>query len=273
MLSHDSCSRRGHDRREIETALLAIPRHGYAVLQAGEDEPLPIDAHWGVLVPRASEVDVRHVGCSADDCVSMLPVPPQAVTAPTVFRLSDRLLRLHWLAVAAAARGDEGPAVEALVRGALAEAGTHSAERLKLRERGRAQRLERIVREVHETLEQVPLASYARSLGRTPPSLCREFRRLVGCTLGSYRRGLRIAEAMRSLTADPELRRTDLALDLGFDSPAHFSFSFRRFAAMSPSQFATLAERPPPPAGPPDRAASRASAQTRGAERPTRSTP
>lgn len=273
MLSCECCKRRGHDERRIETALLAIPRHGYALLQAGDDEPLPIDARWGVLVPSSFEVDVRHVGCSAEDCVSMLPVPAGGVTAPAVFRLSDRLLRLHWLAVADAAKGAGGAAARALVDGALAAAPHCSAERLALRQRGRSRRLARIVREVHHTLEPVPLTAYARSLGRTPASLCREFRRLVGCTLGSYRRGLRMAEAMRRLTADPGLRRTDLALDLGFDSPAHFSFAFRRFAAMSPSEFAALAQRPPPPASPPDRAASRASAQPRGVGRPTRSNP
>jgi AraC-like DNA-binding protein len=65
--------------------------------------------------------------------------------------------------------------------------------------------------------------------------LCREFRRITGQTMTSYRHALRVQLALERLRESPS-DLTDLALELGYSSHSHFTQVFRRHIGITPSE-------------------------------------
>jgi len=84
--------------------------------------------------------------------------------------------------------------------------------------------------------DPLTLRQLAVEVGVHPVHLCREFRRHTGLTIGAYTRRLRIDYACSEL-AGTERPLTEIALDSGFSSQAHFSSTFRGVAGLSPSMF------------------------------------
>jgi AraC-like DNA-binding protein len=80
---------------------------------------------------------------------------------------------------------------------------------------------------------RVTIAELASEAGVHPVHLCREFRRHVGCTVGTYMRRLRIEYACAELS-DTDHLLVQIALDAGFSSQAHFASAFRRATSLSP---------------------------------------
>ena len=66
----------------------------------------------------------------------------------------------------------------------------------------------------------------------------------TGISLGDYLLHLRIQEAMKRLTHQPELSITDIALDLEFSSSQYFATVFKRYTALMPSQFRNELDSP-----------------------------
>ncbi|MEZ6135086.1 MAG: AraC family transcriptional regulator [Pirellulaceae bacterium] len=64
----------------------------------------------------------------------------------------------------------------------------------------------------------------------------RIFRGLTGETLNEFVKRRRLEKAVRMFKFHPELSVTDVALRVGFNSPEHFSRSFRERFAMSPRE-------------------------------------
>jgi len=83
--------------------------------------------------------------------------------------------------------------------------------------------------------ENLTLREVGREVGMSPYHLCRMFRRVTGTTLHRYREDLRLR---RSLEGVMESSRplVDIALDAGFSSHSHFTSSFRRRFAQTPSR-------------------------------------
>lgn len=78
------------------------------------------------------------------------------------------------------------------------------------------------------------LGALARAAGCSEYHLCRVFRRQTGTTLSQYRNELRLRSSLERVAETDELL-TDIALDLGYSSHSHFTASFRRLFAISPS--------------------------------------
>jgi AraC family transcriptional regulator len=78
------------------------------------------------------------------------------------------------------------------------------------------------------------LDDIAATLEVSPAHLARVFRRHVGTAMHQHRIRLRLCAAIEEL-ADSERSLTELALELGFASPSHFSELFHRTLGVPPS--------------------------------------
>jgi AraC family transcriptional regulator len=67
-------------------------------------------------------------------------------------------------------------------------------------------------------------------------TLCRWFRRFLGCTPGDYLRGRRMRLAAERLR-EPGARVKGVALELGFADAFHFSRVFRKEMGVSPREW------------------------------------
>lgn len=76
----------------------------------------------------------------------------------------------------------------------------------------------------------------ADGVGVHPVTLARAFRRTFGCTIGEYRRRLRLERAATQLV-DSEAPLAQIALAAGFADQSHFSNLFRRRHGISPSSY------------------------------------
>lgn len=82
--------------------------------------------------------------------------------------------------------------------------------------------------------ENLSVRTLAERLGVSPFHLCRTFRAATGRTLHAHRRELRLRRAL-GLVAGRRGTLSMLALDLGFDSHAHLTATFRRAFGVTPS--------------------------------------
>jgi AraC family transcriptional regulator len=108
---------------------------------------------------------------------------------------------------------------------------------------GRAQRRNappwvlRIGEELREELAtRFALQSIARSVGRHPVQVSRQFRRHFGCTLSEYVRRARVARA-QELLRYTALGISDIALACGFADQSHFTTAFRRVTGAPPRRY------------------------------------
>jgi AraC-like DNA-binding protein len=97
-----------------------------------------------------------------------------------------------------------------------------------------AEETRRILGQVYR--RRVQLTELAASVGVNPYHLCRVFREQVGVTVYRYMMLLRVRSAMEALLEGAH-DLTGLALDLGFSSHSHFTFTFRREVGVPPSRF------------------------------------
>jgi AraC-like DNA-binding protein/quercetin dioxygenase-like cupin family protein len=79
------------------------------------------------------------------------------------------------------------------------------------------------------------LALWARQLATSPRSLARAFRQETGLGFQRYRRQVRLLAALERLAAGASV--TNVALDLGYDSPSAFIAMFRRALGSTPKRY------------------------------------
>ena len=84
--------------------------------------------------------------------------------------------------------------------------------------------------------DSLDLPALASLVEASPFHLARVFRGRTGSTIHAYRTQLRLRLAFDRV-ADPREELTGIALDMGFASHSHFTDTFRRAFAMSPSEF------------------------------------
>jgi AraC-like DNA-binding protein len=88
--------------------------------------------------------------------------------------------------------------------------------------------------------ERLTLEGLAAAVFVSPFELARMFRRRTGFTVHGFLVQLRLRAALERVL-DPGVRLTDVAADLGFASPSHFTDSFRRVFGLSPSSARRMA--------------------------------
>jgi AraC family transcriptional regulator len=108
---------------------------------------------------------------------------------------------------------------------------------------GRAQRRDappwvlRIGEQLREELAtRFALQAIARSVGRHPVQVSRQFHRHFGCTLSEYARWARVARA-QELLRHTVLGISDIALTCGFGDQSHFTTTFRRVTGVPPRRY------------------------------------
>jgi AraC family transcriptional regulator len=97
------------------------------------------------------------------------------------------------------------------------------------------------LRRIHEMLHEetdarLTLADLARSAGRHPVQVCRQFHRRFSCTIGDYARRIRVARA-QSLLRDSQLPVAQIALTCGFSDQSQFTTTFRRLTGLPPHRY------------------------------------
>ena len=90
------------------------------------------------------------------------------------------------------------------------------------------------------------LADLADRVAATPRELSEAINGAGGMNFFEFVNRRRIAHAMSRLTADPEARILDVALESGFNSKSAFNAAFRRHAGTSPSAFRSAAGKSEP---------------------------
>jgi len=108
---------------------------------------------------------------------------------------------------------------------------------------GRAQRRDappwvlRIGEQLREEFAtRVALQAIARSVGRHPVQVSRQFHRHFGCTLSDYARRARVARA-QELLRHTVLGISEVALACGFADQSHFTTAFRRVTGVPPRRY------------------------------------
>jgi AraC-like DNA-binding protein len=149
----------------------------------------------------------------------------------------------HWISIAAPREYLEAEeALLTLVRTALQS----DVRRLKRPAAATAAIIRRAKEVLNERLaDGLRLADIAKEAGASPAYLTDLFTRTEGIPLHQYLTRLRIARALIELPHANDL--TALALDLGFSSHSHFTYTFRRELGCTPSEFRAQS-RPPLPA-------------------------
>jgi AraC family transcriptional regulator len=70
-----------------------------------------------------------------------------------------------------------------------------------------------------------------------PVHLCREFRRHYDQTIGGFIRQRRVEVAAERIALDPDEGLTNIAMNCGFASHAHFSTVFHKLMGVTPSEY------------------------------------
>ena len=84
--------------------------------------------------------------------------------------------------------------------------------------------------------DALQVSELAEAVGVHPVTVARAFRRAFGCTIGEYRRRLRLERAAAQLVSS-EMPLAQIALAAGFADQSHFSNLFRRRLGISPSNY------------------------------------
>ncbi|RYZ53935.1 MAG: AraC family transcriptional regulator [Sphingobacteriales bacterium] len=84
--------------------------------------------------------------------------------------------------------------------------------------------------------EAVDLALLSRVAGVHPVTISRYFPYYFSCTLGEYRRRLKINRAIKILLRSPEVNIAQLAFDCGFSDESHFIRVFRQHTNLLPAK-------------------------------------
>lgn len=100
------------------------------------------------------------------------------------------------------------------------------------------ERLRPVVDRIEATYADAPsLGELSRSIGVSPQHLCRMFQRVYGTTPGNYLTSVRIRKAKELLIYRPDVRISDIAAIVGFESHTYFCSVFKRREHMTPTQF------------------------------------
>ncbi len=100
---------------------------------------------------------------------------------------------------------------------------------------GRAQRFIRL----HLT-EQLKLSRIAREAGSSSYHFARLFQAYIGETPFEFIRRLRLVSAMHMLQEEPNANVLEIALGIGYETPAAFNKAVRRALNLTPSEFRNL---------------------------------
>lgn len=116
----------------------------------------------------------------------------------------------------------------------LSLAAEHLATRQDHREPALVTRARQFI-EQHQG-EDIGLGDVARAVHTSTFHFCKMFKKATGLTFTHYLSLSRVARA-KKLLANPQLRISEIAYEVGFSSLTHFNRMFRRLAGLSPTAY------------------------------------
>lgn len=84
--------------------------------------------------------------------------------------------------------------------------------------------------------EELPLSRVAQAVHTSSFYFCKMFKKVTGLNFTHYVSRVRVEKA-KTLLANPNLRISEIAFDVGFQSLTHFNRVFRNITGVSPTQF------------------------------------
>ena len=84
--------------------------------------------------------------------------------------------------------------------------------------------------------EDIALGDVARAVHASTFHFCKMFKKATGMTFTHYLSLVRVAKAKKML-ANPQLRISEIAYEVGFNSLTHFNRMFRKMAGESPTAY------------------------------------
>ncbi|MEM6348776.1 MAG: helix-turn-helix transcriptional regulator [Bacteroidota bacterium] len=89
---------------------------------------------------------------------------------------------------------------------------------------------------LHEETQSLSLEEIAKFLNVHPVYLCQESARVLGCTMGQYRRKLKLSRALTAMR-NAQSSLTEIAYNSGFSDQSHFCRTFKQAFGYSPLQY------------------------------------
>ena len=83
-------------------------------------------------------------------------------------------------------------------------------------------------------MERLTLARCAGLAGLSASEFCRQFKRVMHCTLTSYIRQVRLQKSAAALLLHPEKTVSQIAYETGFSTTSYFISQFRAATGMTP---------------------------------------
>ena len=87
----------------------------------------------------------------------------------------------------------------------------------------------------HQT-EAICLGQVAKAVNSSTFYLCKQFKKFVGLNFTEYISRIRI-EKSKNLLLNPNLRVSEIAYEIGFQSLTHFNRVFKKFLGQSPTEY------------------------------------
>lgn len=87
--------------------------------------------------------------------------------------------------------------------------------------------------------EPISLKDLAEAANVYPTTVSKHFPKYVSCTLGEYRRRLKVEKSL-SIIKNSNQSLTEIALQCGFADHSHFTRTFKQLTGFLPSQYETL---------------------------------
>ena len=85
-------------------------------------------------------------------------------------------------------------------------------------------------------MEELSLTQVAKAVNISTFYFCKIFKRYTGLNFTEYVSRVRIEKA-KNLAMNPNLRISDIAYEVGFQSLTHFNRVFKRITGMSPTEY------------------------------------
>jgi len=99
--------------------------------------------------------------------------------------------------------------------------------------------INRVLANIHEHLEDEDYDrdALAADIGASPSTLYNKLRSITGMNVSMFIRDVRMKEAKRLATENPNIRVSDLAYSVGFHDPRYFSTCFKKHYGIQPKEF------------------------------------
>jgi AraC-like DNA-binding protein len=249
------CERTAHARSDEEhspTATLVLPQRGVFRYHVANHTTIA-DPNTALLFHPDQVYHITHPNDAGDDCVALsydrdtladaLGFASEATQVWTLSAATQRVLH------ASAVWSLRSPDVLGREESAIATLAVLAPLPVMRRQAAHVARIEAIrERLAANVTANDSLSTIARDAGVSPFHLTRQFRAHTGSSIHQYLMTLRLATAQARMRSGAD-NLTDLAMDLGFASLAHFSSAFRRAYGIPPSRAgaATLSQMPGKP--------------------------